>query len=260
MLLNIDFDCLFHILNIYFLLKIIMANSYFNSHPMSIKGTQYWYNIKNMCAKFQSETGHILDHLKRDIKILEIGFWKWDFAYYCHTKGFSNYTGIDIDDTFLKKNEKRFPEYKFSADDISTFFINNTWYDIIFMAHVFEHLDEKEANETVSLIYSSLTTWWYWINYMPNADSHKACALRYHDITHKKIYNSHSFEQILLTNDAMFSNINHYNTLPSLSPFIRFLFKIIHPFFLIPTKIYFAGMWILFPTVYSSEILSIMKK
>jgi hypothetical protein len=75
---------------------------------------------------------------------------------------------------------------------------------------------------------------------MPNADSSKACALRYIDITHKKIYNSHSFEQILLTNDALFTEIKHYNTLPSISPYIKFLFKIIHPFFLIATKIYFT--------------------
>ncbi len=237
-----------------------MANSYFKSHPMYVKGMKEWHNIKNVFAKLQDEMWHILDGFNKDAKILEIGFWKWDFAYFCHNKGFKNYTGIDIDDTFKKQNEKKFPEYIFSSDDIINFFAKNTWYDVIFMAHVFEHLDEKEANETVSLIYSSLNEWWYWINYMPNADSSKACALRYIDITHKKIYNSHSFEQILLTNDALFTTINHYNTLPSISPYIKLLFKMIHPFFWVMTKIYFAWMWLIFPKIYSSEILSLMKK
>lgn len=237
-----------------------MANSYFKNHPMYAKWIKDWANINNVFAKLQDEVGNILDSLPKDAKILEIGFWKWDFAYFCHSKGFKSYIGVDIDDTFKEQNEERFPDYGFFTDGIATFFANNTWYDIIFMAHVFEHLDESEANKTVSLIYSSLNSWWYWINYMPNADSSKACALRYIDITHRKIYNSHSFEQILLTNDALFSKIHHYNTLPSISPYIKLLFKIIHPFFLLATKVYFTGMWLLFPRIYSSEILSVMKK
>jgi len=78
---------------------------------------------------------------------------------------------------------------------------------------------------------------------MPNADSYlNASTLRYIDITHKKIYNSNSLEQILLTNKIKFNEIQHFNTLPAVHPYVKYLFKIIHPIFLRATKIYFYGM------------------
>lgn len=237
-----------------------MENSYFKSHPMYAQGIKSSTSLWNIFSKFDDEIWKFLKSLPRDAKILEIGYWKWDFAMYCNKRWFKNYTWIEIDNTFEAHNKERFPEYSFSTISISDFFKENSWFDVIFMAHVFEHLDEDEADKTVSMIYSALNTWWYWINYMPNADSQKACALRYIDITHKKIYNTHSFEQIFLANDAGFSNIYHFNTLPSISPMIKFIFKIIHPIFLLLTKFYYTGMWLLYPKIYSSELLSVMKK
>lgn len=234
-------------------------NSYFWSHPMYAQWIKDNTNIANVLAKFEDELP-IINALKKDVKILEIGYWKWDFAEFCFKKWFTNYTWIEVDNGFEDYNKKRFSKYNFSMTSIWDFFASHSWFDIIFMAHVFEHLNDDEANETVSLIFENLNIWWYWINYMPNADSPKAAALRYIDITHKMIYNSHSFEQRLLFNNAFFSEIKHYNTLPSINPIFKFIFKIIHPFFLITTKIYFTGMWLIFPKIYSSEILSIMKK
>lgn len=238
----------------------MQKSSYFSSHPSYKKWLTTETPKKDIFSKINDEIWQCIDGLNRNANILEIWFGKWDFARYCHEKKIKNYTWIDIDDTFLEENKKKYNHYNFFYDTIESFLDTNKKYDCIFMSHVFEHLDEKQADTTVQLIYKSLNPWWYWINYMPNADSQKACALRYIDITHKKIYNSHSFEQILLANNADFSVIKHYNTLPSISPYVKLLFKIIHPLFLLFTKIYYTWMWLLFPKIYSSEMLSIMKK
>jgi hypothetical protein len=110
------------------------------------------------------------------------------------------------------------------------------------MAHVFEHLSPDIANRAIQLIFARLNKGGYWVNYMPNADSIRACGLRYIDITHQSIYNTNSFEQIIFSNDADFSEIIHSNTLPAINPYIKMIFKIIHPIFLTFTKIYYYGM------------------
>lgn len=219
-----------------------MTNNYFINHPMyrdtlitEDKATYFFH-------KYEKELNHILKPLDKNVNILEIGFWQWNFSFFCKKKWFVNYVWIDIDDTFINELRYKLRNYNFLKIDIINFLKENKWFDVIFMSHVFEHLDEKNANEAIKLLYSSLKKWWYFINYMPNADSYlNPSTLRYIDITHKTIYNKNSFEQLILTNWIVFSTIKHFNTLPAINPYIKFLFKIIHPIFLWLTKIYFYG-------------------
>lgn len=240
-------------------------NNYFKTHPMYIKSRK---NIKksqtiryNSTYKYENELGKIFKYLNKDVKILEIWFGSGNFTYFCKENRYKNYTWIDIDNTFIEEHKKEFKDYNFFQEDIVNFLQKNKWYDVIFMAHVFEHLNKTEAKDTIKLIYSALNEWWYRINYMPNADSYlNASTLRYIDITHKTLYNSNSLEQIILSNEVYFSKIQHLNTIAAIWPLIRIVFKILHPIFLWTTKIYFYGMWFSFPKIYTSEILSIMKK
>lgn len=239
-----------------------MSQNYFKNHPMYRKSIEWNSNSSEyVFLKFQSEIGHLFKQRNRDISILEIGLWNGDFANFCFKNKFINYTGVDIDDTYISQLKSKYSNYSFIVSDIAIFLENNNvQYDIIFMSHVFEHLPEDVANQSTKLIYQKLNEWWYWINYMPNADSMKACALRHIDVTHQTIYNTNSLEQRLFMNDANFLEVNHFNTLPAIHPVIKSVFKIIHPIFLVFTKIYYFGMWLTFPKIYTSEILSIMKK
>lgn len=238
-----------------------MINNYFTTHPMYKDFSIAKNKRNNFFQKYKWELKKLWKSLNKDVKILEIGFWNWGFAYFCRKYWFKNYTGIDIDDTFIEQNKKEFKNYLFKKQDFQNFLKDAKKYDIIFISHVFEHLNKNEAGELIKLIYSSLNTWWYRINYMPNADSNlNACSLRYHDITHKYIYNSNSFEQIILSNGIEFSKINHSNSFPAINHYIKILFRIIHPIFLWITKLYYYWMWYSFPKTYTSEILSIIKK
>lgn len=239
-----------------------MTVSYFKNHPMYRKSLENNAgNSENVFAKFQSEIGCYFDSQKKDIKILEIWLWNWDFAYFCRENWVQDYTWIDIDDAYIPQLKQKFSGYKFIVADIVEFLKeSDIQYDIIFMSHVFEHLPESVANNATILIYTKLNIGGYWINYMPNADSAKACALRHIDVTHQTIYNVNSFEQRLFMNEAEFTEVRHFNTLPAIHPIIKLIFKIIHPFFLWSTKIYYYGMGLTFPKVYTSELLSVMKK
>lgn len=220
------------------------------------------YNEKNEYNKFLRDLS-FLPWLDKNIKILEIGCSFWRFTAFIKKLWFKSYTWIDIElDNSWKNNlEKKFPWYFFYRDD-ACHFLENTKekFDVIYMAHVFEHLSEEEAIKAIKLIHEHLNIDWYYINYMPNAACLKWCMYMYHDITHKRIYDTDSFEQISYMNNIQWTKIHHKNTIPVASPFFVFMFKCINPIFVFFSKIYYFGMWYLFPRIYSSEILSIMRK
>jgi predicted SAM-dependent methyltransferase len=67
---------------------------------------------------------------------------------------------------------KIFPKYSFSDQAAQDFFShNNEKYDIIFMSHVFEHMDIDIGIELSKMIYSHLQEDGIWINLMPNGAS-----------------------------------------------------------------------------------------
>lgn len=228
--------------------------NYFKNHP--------WYQSTSesndilLCKKLDVEIWDLIDSWKR---ILEIWYWRWLFAKYFDIKGVEDYTWIDIDDFYEKKMKKKFPKYDFFCVDFQSFLSNrNKKYDIVILSHVFEHLDTIERVECIQSIYNSLNNWGIWINYMPNADSIlDASHNRYADITHNTIYSPQSFEQIVLTVlDKKFS-IEHRNNFIGFSSSVN---RIIHKFFLFFTKLYYSSMWFLFPRIYTSEMISILKK
>lgn len=194
----------------------------------------------------------------KDIKILEIGFWNWKFANFLFQNWYKEYTWIDVDDFYIRDLKETFPEYHFYKSNIHEFLMpNKNKYDIIFMSHVFEHLNKSERETCIKCIETSLKKNWYRINYMPNADSDILLWYgRRWDITHYTIYNSISFEQ-LLNKYSNFSEINHYNQ------YVWFqnpIYRIFHKITLFFTKIYYLGMWSHLPKIYTWEFLSIIKK
>lgn len=229
--------------------------SYFKNHPGYTNSQNKDSLSENKINQFDKEISYFL-WTNKDAQILEIWFWSWIFAKYCKSKGFINYTWIDIDDYFIKNLKEKCLGYDFFISSIEDFLKereNN--FDIIYMSNVFEHLDKNQRESCINLLNKSLKEHWLWINYMPNADAILWVGTgRYTDITHFTIYNSNSFEQLL--NGSTFSEIKHLN-----QQIWNTLFKkYIHNFFLFLTRIYFLSMWFTFPSIYTGQILSIIKK
>jgi hypothetical protein len=240
-----------------------MPKSYFETHSIYNRNA-YENHLKDRQIRFlKHKTNYWEKYLKyfnENANILEIWSWVWDFAYFCSQMWVKNYIGIDIDDYFFLRNKADFPKYKFIKTKFQDFLDkenNETiWYDVIYTAHVFEHLDEKERMEMIKIVYANLKKWWIWINYMPNADSTMFIArTRYWDITHKTIYNANSFTQLLNIAEIDYE-IEHFNSIP-----LTFLRRFIHRIFTFFTNIYF--LWMTgepMPKIYTLEMFTILTK
>lgn len=180
--------------------------------------THLWYknSLKNRKKEFQwmhfQYKKDLKDYLNKlpTSKILEIWCWDWKFAYFCNKIWVKSYIWIDIDDYFFELCKKEYPNYKFIKESFQNYLRENeNEFDIIFVSHVFEHLDEKERIEMIESIYWWLKKEWVRINYMPNANNFLyASSIRYWDITHKTIYTENSFSQTVHSTNLPFEIIN----------------------------------------------------
>lgn len=166
--------------------------------------------LKELNANFWD----IMNCFPRDGKILEIWCWRADFAFYCQKQWFTSYTGYDYDNNAIDINREKFPEYRFSSDDVNIFLkANPNTLDCIFMSHVFEHLTKEQGLELATNIHNSLKTWGTWINIMPNAASLFSASLgRYCDFTHEILYTSVSFSRLLTCAGWNEDSVIHRNT------------------------------------------------
>lgn len=211
---------------------------------------------KNHYLKYKKDLKKYLSKFK-DAKILEIWCWMWNFAYFCSKLWVVSYTGIDVDDFFFEESRNDFKNYDFIKISFQDFLKQHSGeFDIIFVSHVFEHLDEKERVEMVENIYNWLRNNWLRINYMPNANALLyACSSRYSDITHKTIYNDTSFTQVVYSckNSFEIENFNIYIG----RNIVR---RVVHLIFRYFTKIYCLCMWQSLLEIYTWEFISILTK
>jgi len=185
-------------------------------------------------------------HITPNDKILEIWTWLWDFASYCLHRWVKEYTWIEIDEWLTDKLWKKFNNYKILCVDALDFFQNTTEkFDVIYMSHVFEHFTIEEWIVLARYICEHLAHQGTWINIMPNAWCITGCLGRYSDITHKTIYSSNSFNQVLLRAWFTKNKIHHFNMFPH-----GFVKKML-------TKLLWKFLWV----EYSSfQLLTIIKK
>ena len=195
------------------------------------------------------------DGIQSGKKVLEIGSWKGNFAYFCQMKWITEYTGIELDSEMVETTKRKFPQYKIHHKDIITYLQETTEkYDIIFSSHVFEHFTIEQWIELAKLIREHLNIDGKWINIMPNAANFMAWMGRYNDITHKTIYTENSFNQILLMAWFIRNNIEHRNSIRS--RLVICIRKIIFPLF----RWFFLFIGAPLQKIYTFEIYSVIKK
>ena len=185
--------------------------NYFQNH------STYWINIKKASLKDNKEMGRRLwYYINTNDKVLEIGTWLWDFTNYCLYKWIKDYSWIEIDEWIKEKLQNEFSNYKILCIDAIAFFESSTEkFDVIYMSHVFEHFTIGEGIVLAKYIHEHLTEKGKWINIMPNAGCISGCLGRYSDITHKTIYSSNSFNQVLLEAWFYKNNVHHFNIFPN---------------------------------------------
>lgn len=216
--------------------------TYFKNHPWY----KYQENLRlrdGMVNKYMHDLRDYIVDIKNG-DVLEIG------------TGIGNFTSISVISCewkvipeliltiiFFKYHQNEFVKYQFIQSRFQEYLDGNNKFDVIFTSHLFEHLDESERMEIVQHIGNSLTEWGIWINYMPNADSIiQSTNGMYVDITHYRIYNDHSFSQLINYCWKNFCDIRHINSFV----WTNFFKRSIHNIFLFFTKIYYLWMWMPF--------------
>ena len=237
-------------------MKVDFYKNYYTRNPTQLTNWDLKEAYGGSFLSLKNNVGKHIDHLDKKVCILEIGSGNGWFSNYCDKLWFKNYIWFDLDDNMTQKTQKIFPNYKFYSKDIFDFLNSQkNAFDVVFISHVFEHLEEERACEISKLIYESLKLWWIWINTMPNAEA-PYTSQRYLDVTHKKIYSSNSFSQILLEIGFEKNNINHYEQVLGNNIIIRGImkiFKYFHKAFLLSAGIYP-------PKIFTQNIFTIAKK
>lgn len=179
-----------------------------HSYGMDIENNS-WQRNKQMDKKFGR-------YIKSDAKVLEIWSWLWSFANFCIYKWVKEFVWIEIDQWVAEKLSKYFDQYKILCADALEFFEKTEEkFDVIFMSHVLEHFTIEDGITLARHIREHLNPHGIWINIMPNAWCISSWVARYNDITHKVIYTSNSFNQLLLEAWFDIQGIQHFNVLPS---------------------------------------------
>lgn len=232
--------------------------NYFKNHKWYVKSSKLREaEFRWMFYQYKKDLKDYLN-IFPNANILEIWCWEWKFAYFCKKIWVKSYVWIDIDDYFFDLCKVNYRNYKFLKTSFQQYLKENVdKYDIIFVSHVFEHLDENERVQMISSIYWWLKKGWLWINYMPNANNFLyASSIRYGDITHKIVYNDNSFSQLVYSTNVPFKIFNKNIYVWSNSILKRF----IHLIFRFLTKIYYLWMWQNFPKIYTWQFINILKK
>lgn len=195
-------------------------NNYFEHHSYGIQLDE------NTPAQYKALDKKVGRFINPGAKILELWTGLGSFAHYCLARNLTDYTGIEVDQTVADALSKRYPMFKILADDAMLFFEQHTEkYDVIFLSHVFEHFSIEEGIALAKQIRAHLTPDGIWVNVMPNAWSISGALGRYNDITHKTIYTTNSYNQVLLEAGFSREGIQHYNVHPK--GFLKKLLSII---------------------------------
>jgi cyclopropane fatty-acyl-phospholipid synthase-like methyltransferase len=195
-------------------------------------------------------------NLKKEIKILELGFGVGGFTELCKELGFTNYLGVELSSQEVDLCSKDYPNYKFVVADVLDFLDNTKEkFDLIFMSQVFEHFTLEEGMKFLKLIPKRLNQEGMFINAMPNANGYfNTPSNRYNDITHKIIYNAQSFSQLLRV--LGLNNFLHKNSYQGRNKLENLIHRIYLKFFQIHITLLGYHVW----KIYSHVLISIIKR
>lgn len=89
-------------------------------------------------------------------KILDVGCGPADVLKHLPKK--VNYTGIDLNEHYIKKARRKYPQHQFIIGDLESadFPINNESFDTIFMVGVQHHLDDATLKKVTQQIFEKL--------------------------------------------------------------------------------------------------------
>ncbi len=147
-------------------------------------------------SSYETNYGKFLP-LNKDVKILDIGCGMGHFLYYLKTRGYMNFSGIDIGKTQVDFCKKHFTKNVELANAIDYLKCQENEYDVIIMNDIIEHIVKDEVIHLLKLVKKSLNKNGVILIKTLNMGNPFGLNLRYSDFTHETGYTEQSLFQIL---------------------------------------------------------------
>ncbi len=199
-------------------------NPYFNLSP------EQFYQRHHSCFEFYEDNYKDILPLKKDMKILDIGFGFAMFMVYMKKNGFENICGVEYNKTQVDNAGKM----GFQVEQISDLYVylknNPSRFDLIHASNVVEHFPKYDLIEIFDFLYGALKDNGKLVVVVPNMASWRGIRNRYVVLGHEIGFSEESLEQLF--------QVSHFDNVKVFGSRIRFRFRIKHIFMRIGQKIF----------------------
>lgn len=147
-------------------------------------------------SSYETNYGTLLVN-HHDAKILDIGCGMGHFLYYLKTRGYKNFSGIDLGETQVDFCKKYFTKDVELANASEYLKYHENEYDVIVMNDVIEHIVKDDVMDLLKLVKKSLKKDGIFLIKTINMSNPFGLNSRYRDFTHEIGYTELSMFQIL---------------------------------------------------------------
>ncbi|MBF0345581.1 MAG: class I SAM-dependent methyltransferase [Nitrospirae bacterium] len=172
-----------------------LYSTYYSSHASALYGDITIEEMRKRFRFFKSYFGQFLI-VEKSAKILDIGSGIGKLILWLKELGYTNTTGIDINEEQVKiANDLGISEVK-HCDIVQYLGANKNGFDMIFAIDVIEHFRKDEILGVLELIYGALKENGMFIIQVPNGESPFTGRYRYGDFTHEVAFTTTSISQL----------------------------------------------------------------
>lgn len=190
------------------------------NHPYFNLTSEDFYQKYNFCFEFYEDNYKDILSMKKDIKILDIGFGFGIFMVYMKKNGFRNIYGIEYNKSQVN-NAKKMGFQVEPISDLNAYLKNNpSKFDLIHASSVVEHFPKYDLIETFDLLYGALRNNGKLVVVVPNIASWRSIYTRYLVLGHETGFTETSLEQLL--------QVSHFDNIKVFGSQIKFRFRIKH--------------------------------
>lgn len=198
----------------------IKKSSYFSNRNVDENSYQDYKFPRYLSPYFQEKD--------KELNVLDIGCGLGQFLNDLKAKGFTNLTGVDINNESIEACKRKGLNVE-KITDIRDYALQaNKKFDRIIMSHVLEHIEKESIIDTLAYIKKYLLIeGGFFLLMVPNAQSYTGTYWRYEDFTHTILFTAGSCEYVLKA--AGFTNITFIDPdgTTHMSPFKRFIIKLL---------------------------------
>lgn len=201
-----------------------------NNHPYFNISPEQFYQRYHFCFEFYEDNYKDILLLKKDVKILDVGFGFGMFMVYMKKNGFKNIYGVEYNKTQVDNARKMGFQVE-PISDLRVYLKNNPFrFDLIHASNVVEHFPKYDLIEIFDILYGALKDNGKLVVIVPNIAGWRGSYNRYLVLGHEIGFSEASLEQLF--------QVSHFDNVKVFGSRIRFRFRIKHIFMMIGQRIF----------------------